>query len=450
MLEVKMDAVILARIQFALTIGFHFLFPAMTLGTGLIILISETIYIIKKDEDYKRITDFLARLLGVIFVVGAASGITMEFSFGNNWSQYARAVGDIFGPILAVEGVVAFFLESVFIGVLVFGRGRVSKGLYWISALLVFLGSHLSGFWIIVANSWMQTPAGFDPAIYAQTGKIVLSDFGAAVFNPSTLPRFMHTIMASWMTCSIMVTGIGAYYVLIGKFGDTAKKMLKFGIILFAITPLLQLVTGHIHAVQVLNTQPVKGAALEGLFETKSGVPIYGAGWVDVNNKKTTGIAIPDGLSFLYNFHLDSTIKGLNEFPKENWPNVNFIFQTYHLMVAIGILSIGVGLFGAWLLYRKKLYETKWFLFLLPFMIPLPHIAHESGWISAEVGRQPWIIYNMMRTHDAASVVVGAGQILFSLIMFAAIYTMLAVIFLSVAMKIIKKGFDSPAAEAKI
>jgi len=444
-----MDAVLLARIQFAFTIGFHFLFPAMTLGTGLIILISETMYMVKKDPDYKKITDFLARLLGVIFVVGAASGLTMEFSFGNNWAQYARAVGDIFGPILAIEGVAAFFLESVFIGVLIFGRGRVSKELYWLSALLVFIGSHLSGFWIVVANSWMQTPAGYDQAVFAQPGKIVLSNFWGAVFNPSTIIRFLHTIMASWMTCSIMVTGIGAYYVLTNKFGDTAKKMLKLGIILFAITPLLQLETGHLSAIEVLNFQPVKGASLEGLFETKSGVPIYGAGWVDVKNRKTTGMFIPDGLSFLYNFHFDSTIKGLNEFPQENWPNVNFVFQTYHIMVAIGILSIGVGLFGLWLLYKKKLYDTKWFLFLLPFMIPLPHIAYETGWMSAEVGRQPWIIYNIMRTSAGASVVVGAWQILFSLIMFALIYTLLGVIFLSVAFKVVKTGFEDKSVEAK-
>jgi cytochrome d ubiquinol oxidase subunit I len=438
-----MDAVILARIQFALTIGFHFLFPAMTLGTALIILITESIYLVKKDGDYKKITDFLARLLGVIFVVGVATGITMEFSFGNNWSSYSRMVGDIFGPILAIEGVVAFFLESVFIGVLVFGRNRVSKGVYWLSALLVFIGGHLSGFWIVVANSWMQTPAGYDANVFAQTGKIVLSNFGAAVFNPSTVIRFLHTIMASWMTCSIMVTGIGAFYVFTKQHGETAKKMLKVGIILFAITPILQLLTGHQHAIQVINTQPVKAAALEGHFNTSAGVPLYAFGWVDVKNQKTTGFYMPNFLSFLYNFKFDSVIKGLNDFPRENWPNVNFVFQTYHIMVAIGLLSIGVGLFGAYLLYTKKLYDTKWFLFLLPLMIPLPHIAYETGWISAEVGRQPWIIYGLMKTRDAASVVVPAGQILFSLIMFAVIYLLLGTIFLSVAFKIINEGFKT-------
>jgi cytochrome d ubiquinol oxidase subunit I len=203
-----MDAVFLARLQFAMTVGFHFLFPAMTLGTSLVILISETLHLVKKDDIYKKITDFLAKLLGLIFVVGAATGITMEFSFGTNWSSYSRVVGDVFGPLLAAEGVIAFFLESVFLGVLLFARNRVSPRIYWLSALLVFIGGHLSAFWIIVANSWMQTPAGYD---ITRMGKIILTSFYDAVFNPSTMVRYFHTVMASWMTCSIMVAGIAGY-----------------------------------------------------------------------------------------------------------------------------------------------------------------------------------------------------------------------------------------------
>ena len=203
-----MDALLLARMQFAFTIGFHFLFPAMTLGVALIILISETLHLATKDEVYRKITDLLARLLGLIFVVGAATGIVMEFSFGTNWSQYSRTVGDIFGPILAAEGVIAFFLESVFVGVLIFGRKKVSPRVYWVSALLVFVGGHLSAFWIIVANSWMQTPAGYE---VSAMGKVILTDFGAAVFNPSTVARFLHTVLATWVTSAVMVCGIAGY-----------------------------------------------------------------------------------------------------------------------------------------------------------------------------------------------------------------------------------------------
>ena len=432
-----MSALLLARLQFAFTICFHFLFPAMTLGTTLIILISETLYLIKKDETYKKITDFLVKLLGLIFVVGAATGIVMEFSFGTNWSGYSRAVGDIFGPILAAEGVIAFFLESVFIGVLLYARGRVSPKVYWLSALLVFIGGNLSAFWIVVANSWMQTPAGYT---INEAGKIVLVNFNAAVFNPSTIVRYHHTIIASWITSAVMVAGIAGYYVRKGLHGETARTMLKIGIILFAITPLLQLATGHVHAIEVINMQPEKAAAMEGHFDTTRGAPIYALGYVDEQNRKTYGIYIPKGLSFLYNFDWNSEIKGLNDYPKENWPPVNFTFQVYHIMVGAGALMIALGLLGAYLLWKGKLYENKLYLFILPFLIPLPHIAHETGWIAAEIGRQPWIIYRLMKTSDAASVVVSSGEITFSLMMFFLIYFLLAVMFVKLFIKIVQNG----------
>ena len=432
-----MDALILARLQFAFTVGFHFLFPAMTLGTSLVILFSETMYLVKKEEAYRKITDFLAKLLGLTFVVGTATGITMEFSFGMNWSGYSRVVGDIFGPLLAAEAVIAFFLEAVFIGVLIFGRNKVSPKVYWLSALLVFTGGHISAFWILAANSWMQTPAGYE---ISATGKIVLSNFSQALLNSSTVIRFFHTVMASWMTCAIMIAGIAGYYVRKRLHGETAKMMLKIGIILFAVTPLIQLSLGHLHAIQVIETQPEKAAVMEGLFETTKGAPLYLAGYVDEQNEKTYGIYIPRMLSILYNFNLNSEIKGLREFPKDNWPPVNLVFQAYHVMVGVGMLAIFMGLLGLFLLVKNKLFEAKKYLFILPYLIPLPHIAHETGWISAEVGRQPWIIYKLMKTVDAASVVVSANQLVFSLIMFFLIYSLLFVMFVYLFVKIAKNG----------
>jgi cytochrome bd ubiquinol oxidase subunit I len=436
-----MDALLLARMQFAFTIGFHFLFPAMTLGTALVILISETLHLVKKDDVYRRITDFLARLLGLIFVIGAATGIVMEFSFGTNWSQYSRTVGDIFGPILAAEGVIAFFLESVFVGVLIFGRKKVSPKIYWLSALLVFVGGHLSAFWIIVANSWMQTPAGYE---VTAAGKIVLTDFGAAVFNPSTVARFLHTVLATWITGAVMVCGIAGYYVHKGLHGETARTMLKLGVILFAITPLLQLGAAHGHAIQVINFQPVKAAAMEGHFETARGANVYILGYVDEDNEKTYGIYIPKGLSFLYNFDFNSEIKGLKEVSRADRPPVNLVFQAYHIMVSLGMMFIGLGLLGAWLLWTGKLYTAKWYLFWLPLLIPLPHLAHETGWMTAEVGRQPWIIQGLMKTAKASSVVVSAGEIAFSLVMFGLVYLLLFVMFVGLFVKIVKQG---PAGE---
>jgi cytochrome d ubiquinol oxidase subunit I len=433
-----MDATILARIQFALTVGFHFLFPAMTLGTALIILISETTYLIKKDETYRKITDFMARLLGAIFVMGAATGIVMEFSFGTNWSGYSRMVGDVFGPLLAAEGVIAFFLESVFIGVLIFGRGRISKGAYWTSALLVFLGGHLSAFWIVVANSWMQTPAGY---MITPDGKIFLTSFYDAVFNASTVIRFLHTVMASWMTCAVMGTGIAAYYLLKQTHLETARKLMKLSMILLIITPLLQLGTGHIHAREVITAQPSKGAALEGHFDSnQAGVPLYIAGWVDEAKGKTYGIGIPGLLSFLNDWSFTSKITGLNDIPTDERPQVNFVFQVYHIMVAIGMFLIAVGLLGGLLLVTGRLYTAKWYLIVLPFLIPLPHIAHETGWMTAELGRQPWVVFKILRTADAASVVVPAGNIVFSLAAFSLIYLLLFIVFLSVAVRLVRTG----------
>jgi cytochrome bd ubiquinol oxidase subunit I len=433
-----MDALLLARIQFGLTVGFHFLFPAMTLGTTLIILISESIYLIRGDETFRRITDFMARLLGAIFVVGAATGIVMEFSFGTNWSGYSRTVGDVFGPLLAAEGVIAFFLESVFIGVLLFGRSRVSRGVYWTSALLVFLGGHLSAFWIVVANSWMQTPAGFT---MTPEGRLYLTSFAEAVFNASTLPRFMHTVLASWITCSVMGAGIAAYWLLAKRHIETAKKLMKVSMILFLVTPILQLGAGHIHAREVIAAQPSKAAALEGHYDSAmSGVPLYVAGWVDEKNEKTYGIYIPGFLSFLNDWSFTSKITGLNDIPPNERPPVNFVFQTYHIMVGIGMLLIGLGLVGGFLLVTGRLYTARWYLKILPFLIPLPHIAHETGWMSAELGRQPWVVYHVLRTADAASVVVSAGNIAFSLIAFSLIYVLLFVVFVSIIVRLVRTG----------
>lgn len=437
-----MDPVLLARLQFAMTVSFHFLFPAMTLGTSLVILVSETLYLSRKDETYRKITDFLAKLLGLIFVLGAATGIAMEFSFGTNWSNYSRTVGDVFGPLLAAEGVIAFFLESVFLGVLLFARNRVSPRLYWLSAFLVFLGGHLSAFWIIVANSWMQTPAGYE---ITGTGRVLLTSFFDAVFNPSTMVRYLHTVMASWMTCAVMIAGIAAYYVRKGLHGKTGRMMLKIGIILFAVTPLMQLGFGHTHAIKVIDLQPVKAAALEGLYETTKGAPLYAFGYVDEKNERTYGLFLPGFLSFLYNFNFNSEIKGLKDFPRENWPPVNLVFQAYHIMVGVGMLAIALGLAGAWLLWTGKLYTTKWFLGLLPFLIPLPHLAHETGWMAAEVGRQPWIIYGLMKTADSASVVVSSADIMISLAMFSVIYTLLFIVFVLIFLKIVRQGLADAA-----
>lgn len=438
-----MDAVLLSRLQFALTVGFHFLFPPLTFGLSLFILIVETLYLKKGEERYRQISDLFVKMLGVVFVLGTASGIVMEFSFGTNWSNYSRLVGDIFGAPLAAEGVFAFFLESVFLGILVFGRNRISKKAYWTSALLVFFGSHLSGLWIIIANSWMQTPAGF--AI--EGNRAVLKDFFAAALNHSTIIRYVHTVVAGWITGAFLVAGVNAYYLLKNRHVDHAKIGLRIAMIILVIASIGELGLGHLHSIQVGITQPEKLAAYEALYETKSGAPLALFGIPDAEKQKNyLYVGVPKALSFLMYFDSNATIKGLNEFPPDERPPVFLPFISYHIMILLGFLFIAITVVGTVLLIRGKLFTTNWFLKLLLFAIPLPHLANQFGWIAAEVGRQPWVVYRVLRTADAASVVVPAGQILFSLIMFGLIYLVLFIIFIKVLVKIINKGLAEVAA----
>ncbi|MCI0513432.1 cytochrome ubiquinol oxidase subunit I [candidate division KSB1 bacterium] len=438
-----MDAVLLSRIQFAVTVGFHFIFPPLTLGLSLMILIFESLHLKNGAELYRKLTDLFVKILGLVFVVGTATGIVMEFSFGTNWSNYSRMVGDIFGAPLAAEGVFAFFLESVFLGILVFGRNRVSRKAYWTSAFLVFFGSHLSGLWIIIANSWMQTPAGF--AI--ENGRAVLKDFFAAALNPSTIIRYTHTIVAGWMTGTFLVAGVSAWYLLKKRHVEIAKTGLKLAMIVLVLSSLGELFLGHAHSVQVANTQPEKLAAFEALYNTQAGAPLALFGLPDGEKQITYWyVGIPKMLSFLISFDSNATVKGLNDFPVDERPPVFLPFVSYHIMILLGFFFIAITVIGVYLLARNQLWKTNWFLKLLVFAIPLPHLANQFGWIAAEVGRQPWAVYRVLRTADAASVVVPAGQILFSLIMFSLIYTLLFIIFIKILLKIIQKGPEAVAA----
>lgn len=432
-----MDAVFLSRIQFALAAGFHFIFPPLTLGMGLLILINETIYLRTDKDIYKNISKFMVKIFALIFAIGVSTGIVLEFSFGTNWSNYSRMVGDIFGAPLAAEGILAFFLESVFIGVLLYGRDRISKKAYWVSAFMVVFGSHLSGLWIIIANSWMQTPAGF--AI--EGGRAVLTDFMAAAVNHSTAQRFLHTIVGGWQSGALFLAGISSWYIVKKRDLDYAKPMLKMSLIVFIIMSFLQFGTGHMHAVQVGKTQPVKMAAMEGLWESKEGAPLSVWGFPVESEKKTYfEIGIPKLLSIMIYADPDAKVQGLNDFPDELHPPVFLVFQTYHAMIGLGSLFALISLIGAFLMYKKKLYESEWYMKVLLFAIPLPVIACEMGWMAAEIGRQPWAVYNVLKTADAASVVVPAWQILLTIIMFTVIYSILLILFVKFLAKMIKKG----------
>jgi cytochrome d ubiquinol oxidase subunit I len=440
-----MDAVLLARIQFALTVGFHFLFPPVTIGLAWIIVIIEYRYLRSGEEIYKSMSKFWIKVLGLIFAVGVATGITMEFQFGTNWSEYSRFVGDIFGAPLAAEGIFAFFLESSFLGILLLGRERVSRRAYWLSTLLVAFGSTLSGLWILIANSWQQTPAGYQVV----EGRAVLTDFWAAAFNPSILPRFTHTITASLITGAFFVAAISAWYLLQGRHVEFARRSLTIAIVFAAVFSITELGLGHLHSVQVWETQPVKMAAFEGLFETGKGVGLALFGFPDAEQGTThLKVAVPYLLSLLLGFDPNTEVLGLSEFPRDEWPPLMATFQSYHIMIALGVYFILVSWVGLYLLYRKRLFESKRYLRLLLYSLPLPWVACEFGWLAAEIGRQPWVVYGELKTVDAASVVVPAGQVLFTLIMFVLIYALLLALIVYLVTREIKHGPDSVAEAA--
>jgi cytochrome d ubiquinol oxidase subunit I len=432
-----MNAVFLARLQFGLTAGFHFLFPPTTLGLSLLVLIFETLYLRTKNGSYRDLSAYLVRILGIVFVMGVATGIALEFAFGNNWAAYSRTVGDVFGAPLAAEGVFAFFLESVFLGILVFGRERVSPKTYRLSAFLVFFAAHLSGLWIIIANSWMQTPAGFR----MEGGRAVLENFFRAAFNPSTIVRTVHTIFGGWITGALVAMAVAAWLMLKGRVPDKAALLMKTSLTVFAVSAVLQLGSGHAHSIQVTRTQPEKMAAFEALWETQEGAPFTVFGIPDEEHERTLlALRIPKMLSLLVYFDPDGKVLGLDEFPKEERPPVFLPFASYHLMILFGLAFIALGAAGLWLRARKKLPGARRYFKLLLLAVPLPYLANELGWISAEVGRQPWAVYKVLRTSDAVSPVVPAGNIVFSLVLFTLIYALIGAAGLAIILRTIRGG----------
>jgi cytochrome bd ubiquinol oxidase subunit I len=434
-----MDPVLLARIQFAVTIGFHYIFPPLTLGLTFLIVVFLGLNLKTRDALYDKIAQFWIGILIIIFSMGVATGIVMEFQFGTNWEKYSRFVGDIFGAPLAAEGIFAFFLESSFLAVLIFGKNRVSKKFYFFSALMVTIGSIMSGFWIIVANSWQQTPAGYQIV----GGRAELTDFWAAVFNASTLQRFSHAIVGGWVAGAYLVAGLSAYFLLKKRHLVFAKKSIKIALIFALFSSLLQIEMGHLHAVQVTRTQPEKIATFEAMFETQEWAPLVIFGIPNKKERKIDfEISIPGLMSIMVGLPPDYEVKGLNEFAEEDLPPLYIPFFSYRVMVGLGFLFVLTSLIGLWLHWKDKLADQSLFLKLLLLMIPLTIVANEAGWIAAEVGRQPWIVYRELKTADAISSVVSAGEILFSLILFSLLYSAMLALFIFLIAKKMKKGPD--------
>ncbi len=436
-----MSTEILARLQFAFTIGFHYIFPPLSIGLGLFLVIMEGTYLKTKNELFHNMTRFWVKIFGLIFALGVASGIVMEFQFGTNWSTYSRFVGDVFGSALAAEGIFAFFLESGFLAVLLFGWDKVKPTTHFIATILVAAGAHFSAIWIVVANSWQQTPAGHHIVEMADGGvRAEVVDFWAVLFNPSFLDRISHVFFSAWLTAACFVLSVGAWYLLKGKHTDFAKASIKIAIVVAVLASVMQLVTGHGSAVTLAETQPAKLAAFEGHYPASAPAGLYILGWVDEENGKTTGIEIPGMLSWLVYGDAKADVTGLEAFPEEDRPPVNIVFQAYHFMVGIGFFLISMSVLGLILWLTGHLFKLKWMLWIFIFSVLLPQIANQIGWIAAEVGRQPWIVYGLLRTHDAISVAVSSGEIWLSLLLFGLIYLLLFVLFIYLLNEKIQHG----------
>lgn len=436
-----MDVEILSRIQFAFTIAFHYIYPPLSIGLAVLLVVMEAMYLKTKDKFYEQMTKFWVKVFALTFAIGVATGIVMEFEFGTNWATYSRFVGDVFGSALAAEGIFAFFLESGFLALLVFGWDKVGPKMHFFSTIMVSLGSMFSAVWIVVANSWQQTPAGFHIVGEGINARAEITDFWAMVFNPSSVERLSHVLSGCWLAGAFLVISVSAYYILKDRHIRFAKSSIKLALLLAVFASLFQLYTGHESAVGVSKNQPAKLAAMEAVYDDQSNAPLYLFGWVnDENQKVNFSIKIPGMLSYLIGWKTNTKITGLNSFPENERPPVNIVFQAYHLMVAIGFALIAISLIGIFFWWRGTLFKQKWFIWIFIFSVFGPQIANQVGWITAEVGRQPWIVYGLLRTSEGLSKAVDAGQVWFSLILFTLIYAGLFILFIYLLNEKIQHG----------
>lgn len=441
-----MSALILARVQFAFTIAFHYIYPPLSIGLGVLLVIIEGLYLKTGNLLYKRMAKFWSQIFALTFAIGVATGIVMEFEFGTNWATYSRYVGDVFGSALAAEGVFAFFLESGFLAILLFGWDRIGPKLHYFATIMVSLGSMFSAVWIVVANSWMQTPAGFHIVGEGIKARAEITDFWAMVFNPSSMDRLSHVVMGAWQAGAFLMLSVSAYYLLKKRHEEFAKSSMKISLVVALIASVMQLVTGHESAEGVSKNQPVKLAAYEGLYDTQKNAPLHIVGWVDEKSEKVRGIAIPGMLSFLVHGDTQGEVKGLRTVPEADRPPVNATFQFFHGMVALGMGMIFLSVLGVLYLWRGRLFTTRWLLWLFVFSVLGPQLANQLGWFAAEVGRQPWIVQDLLRTSEGLSKSVTANMILASMIMFTLIYTLLFALFIFLLDQKIRRGPDDVVA----
>ena len=388
------------RLQFAFTVTFHYLFPQLTMGLAPLIVVFKTMALRTGNDTYNQAARFWARLFGINFVMGVVTGIPMEFQFGTNWSHFSRVTGGVIGQPLVMEGVFSFFLESAFLGLFLYGEKRLSAMAHWWAGVLVFLGSWLSGFFIIVTDAWMQHPVAFQRGA---DGTFHVNSFWGLLLNPWALLQYAHNMSGAVVTGAFVMAAVGAYYLLEEKFPEYGQSFLRVGVIAGVIFSVAQIFpTGDLHGRMMARYQPATTAAMEGLFKTETGAPLVILGQPDEEERRIDNpLKVNRVLSFLIYGTTTAEVKGLDQFPRSDWPtNIPLLYYSYHIMAGLGTLFVAVTLIAVFLLWRKRLYGARWMLWILMLCLPFPYIANTAGWMTAEVGRQPWLVYGMLRTTE--------------------------------------------------
>ena len=434
-----LDPVLLARIQFAFTISFHILFPTLTIGLSGFLLILEVLWLRTGREVYYRLCRFWAKIFALAFGMGVVSGVVLSYQFGTNWSVFSTVAGNVLGPLLAYEVLTAFFMEAGFLGIMLFGWERVGRGLHLLSTALVAIGTLISSFWILAANSWMHTPAGHR----VENGIYYMDSFWGVVFNPSFPYRLAHMVLASFLTTAFVVAAVSAWYMLRGRFTAVARTGMAFGIAMAAILAPAQVFVGDLHGLNVLEHQPLKVAAMEGNWETGPNVPLLLFAWPDEKAEKNRfEIGIPNGASLILRHEAAGVVPGLKDAAPQDRPPVKPVFFGFRVMVGIGLAMIAIAWAASFFLWRRNLERQRWLLWLLLPMGASGFVATLAGWYVAEVGRQPWLIYGQFRTADGISPVVGEA-VLTSLILFVIVYNLLLAAFLWFGARLVRRGPDS-------
>lgn len=438
-----MTVEILSRIQFAFTLTFHYIYPPLSIGISVALIIMWGMYLKTKNPIWEKITQFWVRVFALTFALGVATGIPLQFSLGANWARYSRFVGDVFGNLLGAEGLFAFMIEAGFLGILLFGWKKVSPKVYFLSTIFVSLGAHFSAIWIVSANSWMQYPSGYKIVI-DETGERIaqVTNWLEMFLSPTNLSHLTHVLIGTWLAGAFLIISVSAYYILKNRHIEFAQKSIKVALLIAGVMTMLQLVSADNLGQKVGKYNPAKLAAFEGIYETKEATPAYALGWVDAKNEKVYGIKIPSLMSLLMYRDLTTPVPGLDQFPKEEWSNVPIVFQSYHLMIMSWGAMFLTAAFGIYYWIRKKWTINKWVLRLMVVSVVFPQIGNIAGWYSSCMGRQPWIVYKLLKTNEAFSEHLTRAHMIGSLTMFVVMYLLFLGLFLFLLDYKIKHGPD--------